>query len=464
MSVKILYRYFWTTLVILSVSSVIVLPVWSQEALPEHIKEWQEFALKMGKPEISVWAKRLADPEGIKLGKTWAEFLGYDAPSLVKASDPAPEIKPGAIITPKNLSDYPGLKKLLPPEIYDMFTDKNFPITLGKITVCPTNHYYPSAGKQKAARRYEGKAKLEGINITNWTAGCPFPHIDSSDPDIAVKLWHNLDVGISGTDDWEDDPVEFRFFNKKNKQHRTQITHLRWKMYTGRTDIEPIPTIPGTKYRERGGGDASAPYDIAGMAFIKTRYLNPKVSDDFVAYVPSLRRIRVLSGSDTQDPLFGSDCTWDDWRSYWQKCSDKIWPIKLKYLGETVALVPVKGMGYQMEDGNKLMAYWEKRPCWIIEITTGSGYIYGKRITYVDKEMVGVGGFHILTDARLNFWKTTIAGGEWWPEHGKFDWRYYEMIDYINQHRSWLHFQPVLRDKMWDDKWLSIRFLARQAR
>ena len=464
MLLRNLKKLFLSTISVLFMVSATFLPAGAaEEELPGYVKEWQEFARKMGKKEITEWAKRLADPGGIKLGKSWTEYLGYDAPSLVKANDPAPEIKPGTVITTDNYQDYPGLKKLLPPTVYDMFK-KDAYVLMGDMVICPTIHYYPSKGRQKNTKNLEGQSKIvDKTDLSNWKAGYPFPHLDPTSTDGPAQLWQSYDIGLSGTDDWEDDPVNFLFYNRKNVHERTQRQHLRWKIYNGRNDNDPIPCVPDTPYREKGSLVVSSPFDIAGIACVKTRYINAETPDDFVTYIPSLRRVRVMSGSDTQDPLVGSDYTWDDWRGYWQKCSGKVWPTKLKYLGEAVILAPVRGLDYKLK-GSKLCTYWEKRPCWKLEILTGGDYIYAKRIAYIGKELFFGCGYNILYDARSNFWKNIMYGHRWWPEDGRYDWRWADMIDYINMHRTIIHFEAKLKDVIWDDKFFSIRFLSRYAR
>jgi hypothetical protein len=56
--------------------------VWAQEA-PKWIKVWEDFAKQSGDPKDVAWAKRLAKPECIALGKAWEDYYGWTASDLL---------------------------------------------------------------------------------------------------------------------------------------------------------------------------------------------------------------------------------------------------------------------------------------------------------------------------------------------------------------------------------------------
>ena len=82
------------------------------------------------------------------------------------------------------------------------------------------------------------------------------------------------------------------------------------------------------------------PRDLSGSSYVRTRFKGADVPDQFLLYVPSMRRIRRLSGRDTQDPLFGSDLVWDDYNIYWQKVSSTEFPNEYKIIKKTEMLLP----------------------------------------------------------------------------------------------------------------------------
>ena len=51
------------------------------------------------------YARAISTPEALRLGREWAELLGYTAPDLVRKNDPAPNVKPGMVINAKNYQD-----------------------------------------------------------------------------------------------------------------------------------------------------------------------------------------------------------------------------------------------------------------------------------------------------------------------------------------------------------------------
>ncbi len=447
--------------VVILVTSLIPFFAASAEDLPEWVTEWQDFARSSGNREMVEFVERLSDPKALELGKNWAAYQGFDAPSYVKANDPAPEIKPGLEITSENYQDYPGLKKLMPPEFYEMLAPGAF-AGFGKMTIVPTFHYYPPPGRQKYTKQYEGQCTIaDEFNLENWTAGYPFPKVDLTDPMVAPKLMHNLDVGATGNDDWEDDPLTFFLFGRDNELERTHVCRLIWKFYQGRTENEPIHG-KDVNYREKGVMIVKSPYDIAGFIGLKTRFTAPEKIDDFVTYVPSMRRIRRLSGSNTQDPLIGSDFSWDDWRGFWIKLSNKVYDIRAEYIGEEIQLLPTKTFPIQWK-GSKVDLYWEKRPFYVVDLFVGGNYTYARQRIWIDKELFHL-GYKTIFDQKGRLWKKYYPVHFWRPEKGTYDWYSNIMIDMLNKHWSGMNFGPVDHDEALPDSLFNLGSLLRRAK
>jgi len=433
---------------------------WADE-LPTWVTEWQSFAQQFGDTALIELAERLSDPNAVELGKEWAEYQGFDAPGYIKKNDPAPEIKPGLVITSQNYKDYPGLKKLLSKELYELIKPGAFG-GVGKITIVPTAHHYPSKGRQKFAKLYEGQSKIvEGFNLANWKSSYPFPRIDPKDPLIAAKLMHNLDIGAIGRDDWEDYPINYMLFGRDNTLERTHVSRLLWKYYKGRTDNKPIGNYP-VDYREIGVMIGKSPYDIAGFIGVKKRFLEATRNDSFITYIPSMRRIRRLSGSNTQDPLMGSDYTWDDWRGFWVKLSNKAYEMKAEYVGEEIQLVPhattmAKWVGSQPH------MYWSKRPCYVVDFYVGGKYSYAKQRLWIDKETFWLNAKNVY-DRKGRLWKTYYSLYNWIPERGVYSHNSNSIIDVINKHWTALSFAPVPHKESLPDKLFSIESLLRMSK
>jgi len=55
---------------------------------------------------------------------------------------------------------------------------------------------WPKAYKE-ATEKYAGQVKLgaDGLSISNYVAGQPFPNIDPKDPQVAIKIMFNYEIG-----------------------------------------------------------------------------------------------------------------------------------------------------------------------------------------------------------------------------------------------------------------------------
>lgn len=88
-----------------------------------------------------------------------------------------------------------------------------------------------------------------------------------------------------------------------------------------------------TEFREYTG--FTAPFDIAGTAFLILRYDDPRKADDSWAYIPSLRRVRRISVEVKSDSLLGTDHTLEDFYGFNGRPMEHDW----EYVGTTKLLV-----------------------------------------------------------------------------------------------------------------------------
>jgi len=97
-------------------------------------------------------AERLMHPKGARgLQEEWQEIIGFKAAD--KVGKIAPEIRPGLIINGSNYKKYPGLKELMPSDIYARL-DPNSYLPLPQIEIVPTRSIYPSKGWIEFTRKY----------------------------------------------------------------------------------------------------------------------------------------------------------------------------------------------------------------------------------------------------------------------------------------------------------------------
>ena len=102
---------------------------------PHWVQQWRTWANTSKDPVFIEWAETLSNPEAIKLGKEWEDFLGYNAVDLVEKDTKAPHIKPGLVITPGNIAKYEKeLRELFPLALTGKWTGSPAPELL-RITI-----------------------------------------------------------------------------------------------------------------------------------------------------------------------------------------------------------------------------------------------------------------------------------------------------------------------------------------
>ena len=89
-------------------------------------------------------------------------------------------------------------------------------------------------------------------------------------------------------------------------------------MLTGRTDLPPMPEwLPNPKgIRYFNNLTMDYPYDLKGTMRFLIRYEDPKKDDDIWMYIPTMRRVRRMSGAQRQDSFGGTDSSYDDIRGF----------------------------------------------------------------------------------------------------------------------------------------------------
>ena len=417
-------------------------------------KNYEAWAKRTGIEEWADMARKMKTSEALKLGKAWAEYLGYDAVGITNESKIAPDIVPGLVITDENYQNYPGLKELL-PEIYYKAFKKDSYLRVKEMRICPTQHLYLSKGRLEWTKKKEGTCKTnESGDLENYVAGVPFPR-----PKTGAEMIHNLDrMGIN-TDQCSYNPMSFTMYDRKRKLERIQKSNLFWRNYIGRCDMAPIPQ-EGEDIMERGSLVISYPHDVKGYCGIRTRFIDANREDSFRMYLPFLRRVRTLSGADTQDPIIGTDILWEDWKAWWQKLSTKIWPIEYKMIEEHREMLnPFYSPHRPKVVDDIVYNDWQRRPCWVAEVVTKTtSYIYSRRRAYIDKEYFNA-SYYENWDIRGNFFKTYMIHYYFDPEMGMGSWWLAEAIDYVNKHKTFpmmelYHNDPNLTDKNYTFKWL----------
>jgi len=410
-----------------------------------------------------------------QLAADWEKMVGFKAPDVV--GKVAPGIKPGMVIDAGNYKQIPDLDKLLPKSLYDRL-DPNSYAPLAPIKVAETNQYHCSRGYLEKSLETAKTIKFaaDGISLEGYQGGFPFIH-----PKNGVELIQLADNVYLG-DTFAMRPMRLRLYNAKNKPERELRQHLNVLRYKGCTDwrgedIEPNPQ----EIMYVVSGTFVYPRDLSGTAYVRKRYLKAENPDEFLLYIPSMRRIRRLSGRDTQDPLFGSDLTWDDYNIFWQKLSATDFPNEYKIIRKTEMLLPTfidynwpddrASAGYTAynvdESGDQVylnFGSWQRRPVTILEVKSKDpAYLYSKRIITFDNE-TGLQLQTDLYDQAGRLWRSWVRDYNLSQEGKGIMEDLIDIVDHINRHRTILDFKGHRNPEWMNAEYSDVRFLSRKAK
>lgn len=384
-----------------------------------------------------------------ELRKTWKEVVGFRAPDIVGKI--APEIKPGTYKY-RDKEKHPGFKELMWPDMYRRF-NRAGPPHIGnfeEITIYPTRQYYWPLAVAKASLKYRGATKQDekGYIIPGtWKGGVPFPR--PSGPYKAVQIVYNFERSyINGENTWG--WLRNLGFNKNLSLDWDSSLEAWALMMQGRTQIEPFGWYDkrAKKRKERKGAADLwiSPRDIYGQTLSWIWYTDVEKDNLIVAYLNALRRVRRLSGGDTQDPITGLDLISDDYAGFAQKISPEIFPYTYKILAEREYLAPFITTTHDEYMSSKGYAFknfkFERRPVYVVELTSlDKNYVYGKRVLYIDRETF-VPLFVENYDRKGRLYRTLDQIYNWFPENGSLTQGIMFMRDHIDLHSSYAYMNP----------------------
>ncbi len=431
----------------------------------QALEDWKKFAAEEKNPDYDKWVELISAPKAIQLAKEWKELRGYDAHDLINAATHPAELKPGLVITGENKADYPWLVKYLTQDTYDKIGRDWGDIK--KIKIVPTNTYYLHEGYLKNTKILKEKnikinfddegqmvyedgsyALLSGPGATS----IPFLH-----PKNGLELNWDLVAHSVNTDTLEFNPAIMKSCTADGKLDREYRANLWWWHFHNRTEIEPLGDIEGKEEMVEGGSVFFfEPNDVRGLAGVRQRYASATKQDDFKVFLPSLRRTRLLTGSDSEDPLAsGLEFSWDDWRSYWVKTDIEKFEYNLIDEGFILAAPHTKHVYKSLvtrEDGCGVdYMEVELRPTWTLEIIDKSGkYQYSKRHVWIDKEFYFTR--HQSTwDPRGNLFKSYDDYRDWMPSTGEGQWGALILVNNVTRRTT-----TMTMDATWTDRGVNI--------
>jgi len=274
-----------------------------------------------------------------------------------------------------------------------------------------------------ATEKYASQTELaEDGSLKNWTAGRPFPKIDSSDPKAATKLMHNFEKTHYFTDDlnvhlpdadtgsFAIDPSGKRSYNIERHFIADWSRRLRFRGRLVHDPIHEIPQNDNQTFGKEGFYPLIEPFDLKGVGSISYRYLDPSRLDDTWLYVPMIRRVRRMSSAQRSDALFGQDIDMDSFGGYAGQIAWFDW----KLIGEKPMLASLHGENLppkvcERDGGMTYCENWEMRPkVYIIEGTAKvPNYAYSKRMIFMDAETFFI-AYADMYDQAGELWKTVI--------------------------------------------------------
>ncbi len=319
------------------------------------------------------------------------------------------EPKPGEKLSQENWQEAKGL---LPDAVLHRFQEGNYQANV--ITLSNTLDWgkkFKSASETNAGKfavDAEGSLIDAATNAyPPFLYGYPFPQVDEKDPQAAAKIVYNFSYTLMQPDDA--DRISNLNWVKPTKFER-RVEFQGQLLFYGSRFSGPIANPDGTLRKGLVAG--FSPPDVYGVVTLEWVYLDPKRWNSLWAYVPELRRVRILPAVSGSENLFGSDLAHDDPYLF----SGKVQYFTWKLIGAQDALVPYAlpnpkelhkqeqgyvlndgqgslSMGWE-KDGGKGSAWWPtnynlvKRPVWIIEATPKEEkYAYGRQVLWIDREL-----------------------------------------------------------------------------
>jgi hypothetical protein len=415
------------------------------------------------------WDKITNDPE--EAGQAWEKIRGFKAADLTGTI--APEIKPGKY----TLADKERLpfKKLMPPGLYARFNEpggqgENIGGNFTEFEVVPTQQIYPNLGVSRDTVKNEGKAKLDEQGYADeltFEAGLPFPR--PSGPHAGWQVIHNFDLAGYGIDDLVGVMYDLGIDNSFKKDREGLYKYYIMKL-ARRSTMEPL----GRWYDARAErlqesmaaiSEFYAPRDLYGNAMVQYSYDAPDKPDKSMLYTPLLRRIRLMTDSDSQDQAVGMDYAGDDDAMLAQDLRPDKYPYEVKILEEREFLFPTYTIDGETWIDSKNKFLWrglkmERRPCYVIEMKQlDSNYIYSKRLYWVDKEnfIIMMGEMY---DQKGRLWRSQNSQYSFNREIGTVGWFQTWAWDHIDVHTSFITAYEYPGENM-DRKELSPKRLMR---
>jgi len=378
-----------------------------------------------------------------EMASAWENIVGFKSPEVVGRI--APEIKPGHY-TYQDMSAKPGLKSLMWPEMANRIKPGGPPFAgnISTFEVVPTQQRYWAIPIANATRENAGKTQLDKdgyIDPKTWISGYPFPR--PSGKFKAQQIVYNFRYNYANFEQNNIMTIKTLGFDRNLKLDMDLDVYYNCSRVAGRVLAPPSGFLDErAKQRQEFGTamiDIRSPRDLAGIVQTTTYYQDPGEADQSLMYLPSLRRVRKMSVTDTQDPIMGQDLIYDDANGFSQKISPTRYPMGFKVIQEREYLVPVstdKSEYVNSKTFELCNVKFERRPMFVIELTEKDpNYVYSKRILYIDQETFQLYSSEMY-DKKGRLYRSTLYPYYFYPKMGMLAYAYSNLRDYIDLHSN----------------------------
>jgi hypothetical protein len=277
----------------------------------------------------------------------------------------------------------------------------------------------------------------------SWKGGYPFPQ--PSGEFKAQKVYYNFEKKADYFDMCY--AIKSRGISldrnlTKDKYNQSDSSKIR---FMGRTLFPPYGWLDEHAKKKGNFWSFSSvvlePRKDRGTVLLNHKYEDPDKMDQWMMYLPSLRRIRKMNPTDTQEPA--GDLAYDDFSIISQKITPKRYPYKFEIIAEREYLIPITyntaKVWIDSKNGYALRgAQFMRRPCYALQMTQlDPNYIYSKRIIYIDKETF-LSSLSANYDQKGRLHRTQIYTRTFMPDIAQLSsyGMYTLQFDHIDQHST----------------------------
>lgn len=374
---------------------------------------------------------------------------------LTLATAPAfADISPGSTLDSSNCEE---ARDMLPDFVTEKFCAGDY---TAKITEVTDEEFQYSkkfkAGSEANAGKYyvTDSGHMYENDSKTWPKfwyGFPFPNVDPNDPKAANKIMYNHQVARFQIDDvyWF---LAIKWATPNGFDRSVEFgAYATW--YIGRHS-GPTKNPDETYLKDLIFG--VAPYDVVGVSTLEYWFTDPEKWQSIWVFVPTIRRVRRVTASNSGEGLFGAIIARDDVYGWGGKIQYMNW----KLIGVQDILVPIAPSGIEkamvagppapkklpsddsnigskgeIPAGQVARITWSpeerithgfetpgwkgkpwaptnlllaKRKCWVVEATPKDPYYaYGRRVLYVGQSEYWA-YWTTLYDRAGEYWKTIM--------------------------------------------------------